>query len=114
MPYLYEVSFPIRPDQMSEVEVGRSLERLVGYMKIRLPVQEGFVFADAWYSVDDPEKTRIVAWSEWSEWSDLESHRKSSILEDHLFEEFEPHISQEDITVRAYAEVGSGPFSARK
>ncbi len=113
MPYVYEISFEIRPDQMSQIEIGQSLERLVGYMKIRLPVQSGFVFADAWYSVDDAEKTRIIARSEWSEWSDVEGHRKSTILEDHLFEEFEPHVSSEDITIRTYAEVGSGPFSAR-
>ena len=61
MPYLYEVSFDIRRDQMSQLEIGDSLERLVGYLKIRLPIQRGFVFATAWYSVDDSEKTRVVA-----------------------------------------------------
>ena len=114
MPYVYEVSFEITPDQMSELEIGRSLERLVGYMKIRLPVQRGFVFADAWYSVDDPSKTRVVTRSEWSDWRDVADHRASTILEDHLFEEFDPHLSPDNITVRTYAEVGSGPFSARR
>lgn len=114
MPYSYEVSFNIRSDQMSQVEIGQSLDRLVGYLKIRLPVQQGFVFANAWYSVDDPEKMRIVARSEWGDWLDVERHRKSEILEDHLFEEFEPHISKDDITVRTYAEVGSGPLSVRR
>jgi len=114
MPYLYEVSFDIRHDQMSQLEIGQSLERLVGYLKIRLPVQDGFMFADAWYSVDDPESTRIVARSEWSDWSDVKAHRASSILEDHLFEEFEPHVSAETVTIRTYAEVGSGPFSVRR
>ena len=114
MPYVYEVSFEIKPDQMSQLEIGQSLERLVGYMKIRLPVQPGFVFADAWYSVDDPATTRIVARSEWSDWPDVEGHRKSAILEDHLFEEFDPHVKPGDIAIRTYAEVGSGPFSARR
>jgi hypothetical protein len=114
MPYVYEVSFEITPAQMSQLQIGQSLERLVGYMKIRLPAQQGFVFADAWYSVDDPEKTRIIARSEWSDWCDVTKHCESAILEDHLFEEFEPHIGREDVTIRTYAEVGSGPFSARK
>jgi len=114
VPYVYEVSFEIKPDQMSQLEIGQSLERLVGYMKIRLPVQPGFVFADAWYSVDDPATTRIVARSEWSDWPDVEGHRKSAILEDHLFEEFDPHVKPGDIAIRTYAEVGSGPFSARR
>ena len=114
MPYVYEVSFEIGPDQMTELEIGQSLERLVGYMKIRLPVQPGFVFADAWYSVDDPEKTRVVTRSEWSDWADVEAHRASSILEDHLLEEFDPHVNKDNVTIRTYAEVGSGPFSVRK
>jgi hypothetical protein len=114
MPYVYEVSFEIRPDQMNELEIGQSLERLVGYMKIRLPVQPGFVFADAWYSVDNPASTRVIARSEWSDWNDVEKHRKSSLIEDHLFEEFEPYVNRDNVTIRTYAEVGSGPFSARK
>jgi len=114
MPYVYEVSFEIRPDQMTQLEIGHSLERLVGYMKIRLPVQPGFVFADAWYSVDDPGRTRIVTRSEWSDWSDVEAHRASSILEDHLFEEFDPHVHSGNVTIRTYAEVGSGPFSVHR
>jgi hypothetical protein len=114
MPYVYEVSFQIAPAQMSQLEIGKSLERLVGYMKIRLPVEPGFVFADAWYSIDDPAKTRIVTRSEWSDWVDVEEHRKSSILEDHLFEEFDPHVNKDNITIRTYAEVGSGPFSVRR
>lgn len=114
MPYLYEVSFDIRHDQMTRLEIGQSLERLVGYLKVRLPVQRGFVLADAWYSVDDPDATRIVARSVWSDWQDVEEHRESAILEDHLFEEFDPHVKAEDVTIRTYAEVGSGPYSARR
>jgi hypothetical protein len=114
MPYLYEVSFDIRNDQMSELEIGESLDELVGYLKARLPSERGFVLADAWYSVDDPEKTHVVARSEWSDWSDVEQHRASSILEDHAFEQFDPYIKTSDVTIRTYAEVGSGPFSVRR
>ena len=114
MPYVYEVSFEVTPDQMNQLEIGQSLERLVGYMKVRLPVQPGFVFADAWYSVDDPAKTRVVTRSEWSDWRDVKEHRDSNMLEDHVFEEFNPHVKPGDITIRTYAEVGSGPFSARR
>jgi hypothetical protein len=114
MPYVYEVSFEIEPEQMSQLEIGQSLERLVGYMKIRLPAQPGFMFADAWYSVDDPARTRIIARSEWSDWPDVEEHRRSTLMEDHLFEQFEPHVNKDNVTIRTYAEVGSGPFSARR
>jgi hypothetical protein len=114
VPYVYEVSFEIDSDKMPQLEIGQSLERLVGFMKVRLPAQPGFVFADAWYSVDDPEKTRVVTRSEWSDWTDLEAHCKSSLIEDHVLEEFDPHVSKDDITIRMYSEVGSGPFSARR
>jgi hypothetical protein len=113
MPYVYEVAFDITPNQMSQLEIGQSLERLVGYMKVRLPSQSGFVYAAGWYSVDDPDKTRIVTRSEWSDWSDVVMHRKSYLLEDQVFEEFEPHVSKDTIAIRTYAEVGSGPFAAR-
>lgn len=114
MPYVYEVSFDIHPDQMNWLEIGRSLERLVGYMKVRLPYQPGFVSADAWYSVDDSQQTRIVARSEWIDWNDLTVHRASELIEDQVFEQFDPHIKKEDVAIRTYAEVGSGPFSARR
>ena len=114
MPYVYEVSFEIAPEQMTQLEIGKSLDRLVGYMKIRLPAQPGFMFADAWYSVDDPETTRVIARSEWSDWCDVKDHRGSYLVEDHVFEEFGPHVSKDALTIRTYAEVGSGPFSARR
>jgi quinol monooxygenase YgiN len=112
---MYEVSFQVPREKMTELEIGQSLERLVGYMKIRLPAQRGFVLADAVYSVDDPESLRIVMRSQWSDWTDLQNHCNSSALvEDQAFEQFAPHICADDITIRKYAEVGSGPLSARK
>lgn len=115
MPYVYEVSFDVPRADMSELEIGQSLERLVGYMKVRLPAQRGFVYSDAVYSVDDPERIRVVMRSHWSDWSDAENHRLSSALvEDRVFEHFEPHVRPEDITIRRYAEVGSGPLAIRR
>lgn len=115
MPYIYEVSFNVPREKMTEIEIGQSLERLVGYMKVRLPAQRGFVFSDAFYSVDDPEMLRVVMRSEWSDWTDVENHRESSALvEDEAFEQFSPHVSPSDITIRTYAEVGSGPLSVHK
>jgi hypothetical protein len=114
MPYAYEVSFDITPEQMTELEIGRSLERIVGYLKTRLPAERGFVYAHCVYSVDDPSSTRVVMRSEWSDWPDVVRHRESSLLEDKVFEEFGPHVTAGSVAVRTYAEVGSGPFSARR
>ena len=111
VPYVYEVSFDLPNDKLTELEIGQSLERLIGFMKVRLPAQRGFVFADAVYSVDDSKKIRVVMRSEWSDWTDVQKHRKATVVEDHVFEEFDPHVDRDAITVRTYAEVGSGPLS---
>jgi hypothetical protein len=110
VPYIYEVSFDLDPDKVTELDIGQSLERVIGYLKIRLPVERGFVFADAVYSVDDPTRTRVVMRSEWSDWSDVRAHRNSSLLEDRVLEEFE-HLTPDEVSIRTYAEVGSGPYS---
>ena len=114
MPYVYEVSFEVPREKMSELEIGQSLDRLVGFMKVRLPAQRGFVLSDAFYSVDHADKIRVVMRSEWSDWTDVENHRKSAaVVEDQAFEQFQ-HLSPNDITVRIYAAVGSGPLAVRR
>ncbi len=110
MPYIYEVSFDIPPERMTELQIGRSLQRTGGYLKVRLPGRPGFITSDVEYSVDDPTSTRVVFRSEWSDWEDVERHRESALLEDKVLEEFDPHVSAESITVRAYARVGFGPL----
>lgn len=113
MPYVYEVSFDLDPGKLDELEIGASLEHVVGYLKIRLPVERGFVRAHAVYSVDDPATTRVVLRSEWSDWSDIRAHRESALVEDRVLEEFE-HLTPQQIRIRTYAEVGSGPYSVRR
>jgi len=97
---------------MSQLEIGQSLERLVGYMKIRLPVQPGFVSPTrgTQSTTQGDEGGGSKRWT-------IGAHRRSSRVRDsrdHLFEEFDPHVNKDNITVRTYAEVGSGPFSARR
>lgn len=114
MPYVYEVSFDLPREKMTELEIGDSLERLVGYMKVRLPSQRGFVYVDAVYSVDDPQTIHVITRSHWSDWTDVLNHREAGLIEDQVFEQFEPHIARDAIRIRSYAEVGSGPLSVRK
>ena len=110
MPYIYEIAFDISPEQMGELQVGKSLARTAGYLKVRLPARPGFITSDAEYSVDDPSATRVVFRSEWSSWEDLEEHRSSSLLEDEVLKEFEPYVRMTDMSARVYAKVGSGPL----
>ena len=105
MAYIYQVGFDIRPDQMSELQIGASLERVLAYLRVLLPGEVGYITARAMYSVDVPDKTHLVFESVWEDWDDLESHRRSSISEDKVLTEFEPHVELQDLTVRVYEEV---------
>lgn len=106
MPYVYEVTFTIVPQDMNELVVGHSLERVLGYLRAVLPNEHGFMTSRALYSVDDPESTRIVFLSEWGSWEALEKHRDSALLETKVLSEFDPHVGPDDMTTRMYAEVG--------
>jgi quinol monooxygenase YgiN len=105
MAYLYEVSFDIRPEQMEELRIGASLERVLGYLKALLPEQSGYITARAVYSVDGADKTHIIVQSEWETWADLDAHCQSSLSEDKVLKEFEPHVAVGDLVTRAYTEV---------
>jgi quinol monooxygenase YgiN len=105
MAYVYQVSFDIQPDQMSELEIGASLERVLGYLRALLPAETGFVTSRAMYSVDIPETTHLVFESVWDSWDDLDVHLQSSLAADKVLTEFKPHVALEDLSVHTYQEV---------
>jgi hypothetical protein len=105
MAYIYQVSFDIRPDQMSELQIGSSLERVLGYLRTLLPSESGFVSARALYSLDVPDTTHLVFESTWETWENLEIHRQSELSESKVLVEFEPHVSMEHLDVHLYEEV---------
>jgi len=110
VPYIYEVSFDIAPEQMDKLDVGSSMARVLGYLRALLPSEHGFVTSQAMYSIDDPERTRLVLRSEWGSWEALVRHRESELLETKVLEEFDPHVPEDAITTRVYAEVGPKPY----
>jgi hypothetical protein len=105
MAYLHVVNFDINSDQLDALKIGASLERVLGYLRTLLPGEIGYITARAFYSVESDEVTRIVFLSEWEEWEDLQKHEKSSLVEDKIIKEFDPHIKLEHLTSRIYNEV---------
>jgi hypothetical protein len=105
MAYTYQIGFDIRPDQMSELEIGASLERVLGYLRTLLPGEAGHITSRAMHSLDREDKVDLVFESVWETWEDLEAHRQSSLAEDKVLIEFEPHVSLEGLSVRVYEEV---------
>jgi hypothetical protein len=105
MAYVYQVGFGIRPDQMSELKIGASLERVLAYLRTLLPSEAGYITSRAMNSVDVPGSTHLVFQSVWESWDDLENHRRSSLSEDKVLAEFKPHVELQDLTVHVYEEV---------
>lgn len=105
MAYVYEISFDIDTDKMDQLKIGSSLERVLGYLRTLLPGEQGYVTSRALYSVESDESTHVIFQSEWLEWEDLERHIHSSLLEDKVLQEFEPHIKLEHLTSRAMNEI---------
>jgi quinol monooxygenase YgiN len=105
MAYIYQVSFDIRPDQMDELRIGGALERVLGYLKTLLPVEDGYITARAMSSLDVSDWTHLVFESIWENWQDLEKHRNSQLSENKILSEFEPHIQLEHLATHIYTEV---------
>ena len=104
MAYVYQVSFDIPPQRQADLEIGSPLERVLGYLRTLLPSEPGFTTARAVYSLDLPERTRVVVESVWDHWEDLENHRRSTTAEDKILREFS-HLSPEMLEIRTFREV---------
>ncbi len=105
MAYAFQVEFDIRPEQMNELQVGYSLERVLGYLRALLPGEPGFVSARALYSLEIPGRTHLVVQSIWQTWEDLTVHRQSALAENKALLEFQPHVTLQDLTAHAYEEI---------
>lgn len=105
MAYVYEISFKISADELDELRVGASLERVLGYLRTLLPGETGYITSRALQSVGEKEYTKVIFWSEWEEWEDLERHRKSPLLEDKIIKEFDPHVKLGGLSSYIYNEI---------
>ena len=104
MAYVYQVSFDISPTRQHELETGSSLERVLGYLRTVLPGEPGFTTARAVFSLDLPDRTRVLVESVWDHWEDLETHRKSALAEEKILREYS-HLSPEMLEIRTFQEV---------
>jgi hypothetical protein len=105
MAYIYEVSFEINKNQMSQLEIGAPLERVIGYLRTLLPGEPGYVTSRAMYSINDLDNTNLVIQSVWERWDDLEIHKNSTLAEQKSLIEFTPHINEDALRVCIYEEV---------
>jgi heme-degrading monooxygenase HmoA len=105
MAYFYQITFDISTDDMSELQIGGSLERTLGYLRTLLPTEPGYITIRAARSIDVENHIHMLVESEWDTWQDLERHHASALAEDKVLSEFEPHVQLEDLTIRVFEEV---------
>ncbi|MCB2202659.1 hypothetical protein KQH56_01500 [bacterium] len=105
MAYIYQIGFNVAKDQMSELEIGSSLERTLGYLKTLLPSQDGFIYTRAMHTMPNADPVHFVIESAWNTWEDFQNHVDSNLAEDKILKEFQPHVELEDLTTCVFDEV---------
>lgn len=105
MAYVYQVSFDIKPDQLSDLEIGSALEAALSSLRALLPDQTGYVSSRAMHSIDRDNTTHIVFQSVWNDWDEFQQHIESAIAEDRVIKEFKPHLSFDNLTTHQFEEV---------
>jgi heme-degrading monooxygenase HmoA len=105
MAYMYSVSFRISHDMMDELEIGAALERVLGYLRALLPSEPGFTTVRAQHTIDGGKDVTVLLESVWETWDDIVHHRESSLSEDKVLLEFQPHVEIGDLNVNVYEEV---------
>jgi hypothetical protein len=105
MAYIYQVDFELPGDQLSELEIGSSLERVLSYLRAVLPSEAGFVTSRAMRSVEMVAVVHVVFQTVWETWDDVQAHRQSGLAEDKVVLEFDSHISKEHLVINIYDEI---------
>lgn len=105
MAYSYHISFDIDPEQKAELEIGASLERVIGYLRTLLPSEDGHIESRALASLDDPKRIHIVFESIWMDWDSLVRHRNSTLTEDKVIKEFKPDVELKYLTHKIFREI---------
>jgi heme-degrading monooxygenase HmoA len=106
MAYIYQISMNITPDQMDELTIGASLERVLGYLRTLLPSQNGYITSRAMRSVsEEKDAIRVIFESVWQDWDAFEAHRASNLAEDKIVLEFGPDVDPSKLLKDTFVEV---------
>jgi hypothetical protein len=105
MAYTYQVEFDINQQQIEQLRIGATLEKVLGYLRTLLPSEQGYISARAMYTLDIPGTTHLTVQSTWDQWEDLLAHRESGLAEQKILREFQPHVALEDLTIHTLEEV---------
>lgn len=106
MPFIYQTTFDIETKDVGELQIGRSLQLSLSYLKAFLPNEPGFINARAMYSITHDGVTHVSFESTWEDWETLENHRdKSSFAEEKMLSRFEVKIVPLNVATHIYEEI---------
>ncbi len=106
MPYIYTTTFDIESKDLNQLEIGRSMQLSIAYLKAFLANEPGFINARAMYSMEHGEITHIAFESTWEDWASLENHReKSPFSEGKMLSRFELKVSPFNVASHVFEEV---------
>ncbi len=106
MPFIYQTTFDIETKNIDELQIGRSLQLSLSYLKAFLPNEPGFINARAMYSITHNDLTHVSFESAWEDWETLETHReKSSFAEEKMLSQFEMKITPQNVITRVFEEI---------
>ncbi|MCB9453035.1 MAG: hypothetical protein H6672_16485 [Anaerolineaceae bacterium] len=105
MAYILQVGFEIPIDKISDLELGASLERVLGFLRTTLPNEDGFLTSRAMRAVEATHRVHVIVETTWENWEAIQKHRQAGMAEDKVLREFGTHISQNHLVVRTYQEI---------
>ncbi len=106
MPYIYQTSFDIETKDIGQLEIGRSMQLSIAYLKAFLANEPGFINSRAMYSLERSEITHIYFESSWEDWASLENHRqKSPFSEGKMLSRFELKVNPFNVNTHIFEEL---------
>ena len=106
MPYIYQTTFDIDAKEVDQLQIGRSLQLSLAYLKAFLPNEPGFINARSMFSLTHDTIVHVSFESTWEDWAALEMHReKSSFAEGKMLSRFEMKITPQNIATHVYEEI---------
>lgn len=107
MPYIYQTTFDIAAQDIDQLEIGRSLQLSLAYLKTFLANEPGFINARGMYSlVHDDGDVHISFESAWEDWESLTQHRdKSAFAEGKMLHRFELKVEPKNVAEHVFEEI---------
>ena len=106
MPFVNQITFDIETSNLDQIQVGRSLQLSIAYLKSFLADEPGFINARAMYSLEPDDLVKVAFESTWEDWEYLDLHRsRSPFAEEKMLTRFEMKVAPLHLVNHIYEEI---------